>query len=151
MLLSFHVTNHELPPENVMGHDSDQFVEILLGVIVTTFMSMVDHPDSTNILEIWKKLYPRHAKAVDRLWAFKISPGERIMKRYRDQGGAHGDDAPKYLAAKLRLIAQREIVLDALFAFQRLSVLLLKRQPKEVPELQSDTEAVLLDVELKFP
>ena len=150
MLISFHLTDHKLAPENVMGHGSDRFVETLLGTIVSTFTSLVDHPKSTNIRDIWKELFPKHSKAIDRVWLTRIAKGEKVMKRYRDQAGVHGDTAPKYFAAKLSLMENRDIVLSSMDTFLRLSLLLLKRQPKEVPELSSQVEGVLLDIELSF-
>ncbi|MBB5058575.1 hypothetical protein HDF16_003289 [Granulicella aggregans] len=150
-LISFHMTDHKLAPENVMGHGADRFVETLLGSVVTAFMSLVDHRDSTNIRDIWRELFPKHSKAIDRVWQARIAPGEAVMKQYRDRAGAHGDKAPKYFAAKISLFGKRDVVLNAMNTFLRLSVLLLKRQPEEVPELNSQVESVLLDIELTFP
>ena len=72
------------------------------------------------------------------------------MKEYRDRAGAHGDAVEKYFPAKVRLFRERDRILVALDAFLRLSILLTKKQMKENPSLESEIEAVLLDVELRF-
>ncbi len=72
------------------------------------------------------------------------------MKHYRDRAGAHGDEVEKYFAAKLQLMRERDRVLASLDTFLRLSIRLTRKQPRENPGLESEIEAVLLDVELGF-
>lgn len=151
MLLSFHLSDTESCPDNVLGHGVGRFKETLLGATVTAFISIVDGPKSTNIREIWKELYPWHATAIDRIWTTKISAGESVMKAYRDQAGAHGDRPQKYFAAKQALLRDNAQVLAALGTFYRLSICLLKRQSKELPDLASEIEEALFDIELAFP
>jgi hypothetical protein len=150
-LLSFHLSDTGVSPDNVMGHGVGRFKETLLGATVSAFISIADNPKSTNILDIWKQLYPRHATAIDRIWARRISAGVSVMKAYRDQAGAHGDRPHKYFAARLALLRDKEQVLMALRTFYELSTCLLKRQAKELPGLASEIEGVLLDIELSFP
>ena len=151
MLMNTHFLESQVAPFNLMGHGIDQFRETLLGATVSAFMSIADKPSSTSIQEIWKLLYPRHAKAIDRIWKGRISAGQSAMKRYRDKAGVHGDRPHEFFAAKLGLIQDKEQILTALDAFLRLSILLHKRQPKDCPELSSEIEGVLLDVELASP
>jgi hypothetical protein len=151
MLLSFHLTRTGKEPDNHLGHGVDQFRETLLGAIASAFMSISDTPKSTNIREIWKQLHPIHARAIDRIWDRRISGGESVMKAYRDQAGAHGDHPDKYFSGKLGLSKEKEKVIRALVTFIGLSTCLLRRQVKEIPELASEIEGVLLDAELKLP
>jgi hypothetical protein len=135
-----------------MGHGADRFKETLLGAIVSMFMAISDNPKtSTNARAIWKQLYPAHVKAIDRIWDRQIASGEAVMKSFRDQAGAHGDRLGKYISAKLGLFQHSAAVLDALHAFFGLSICLTKRQFKEQPQLDSQVEAVLLDMELCSP
>ena len=151
MLLSFQLSETRVCPVNVMGHGIDRFKETLLGSCVTTFMAMSDDPKSTNIRKIWKLLYPRHAKAIDRIWNAHITPGEKTMKFFRNKAGAHGDRPQKYFEGKIRLFTDKQQVLTALATFCGLSVCLLRRQDKEIPGLSSELEGVLLDIDLNFP
>jgi hypothetical protein len=147
-LLSFHLRDSGLVPENVMGHGTDRFVETLLGLQAITFMSIADANNSTNIRTIWKVLFPLHAEAIDRVWSRSIQPGQDLMKSFRDQAGAHGDKPEKYFAGKLSLMRNSGIVLKSLQSFNALSICLLKRQAKELPEMESDIETALLGIEL---
>jgi len=133
-----------------MGHGVSQFKETLLGATIIAYMSLSDRKE-TNIQSIWKQLYPKHAKAIDRIWERSISAAEKVMKAYRDQAGAHGDNPIKYFEGKMDLTRDQEEVKTALAAFLGLSIIFLRRQADEVPELSSEIEAVLLDVELRFP
>jgi len=49
------------------------------------------------------------------------------------------------------LFAEKAKVMSALGAFLGLSICLLKRQAKELPDVSSKMEATLLDIELGFP
>ena len=149
-LLSVHLRDTGTYPPNVLGHGVTEFQETLLGATINAFMSIADKQTSTNARAIWKQLYPKHAKAIDRVWNRRISSGESLMKSYRDRAGVHGDAPYKYFAAKLGLLSNTEQVLDALDAFHGLSVCLLKRLRKELPELSSEIEKTLLDIELKL-
>jgi len=116
-LLSIHLSDTGSYPDNSLGHGVDQFKETLLGATVSAFMSISDNPQSTNTREIWKQLHPAHAKSIDRVWVRRISHGERVMKAYRDQAGAHGDRPQKYFDAKIELLKNAQQVLAALSAF----------------------------------
>ncbi len=148
VLLSLHISDTRTCPENVLDHGVDRFKETLLGATINAFMSMCDNPKSTNIRDIWKQLHPKHARAIDRIWSGKISAGERVMKSYRDQAGAHGDQPTKYFAARVGLLSDKALVITALQTFCVLAVCLLRRQTKELPEFASEIEGVLLDIEL---
>lgn len=138
-------------PENVMGHGPEPFRETLLNAVVVTFMTIADERSkNTHVKTIWRVIYPRHARAIERIWSRQVVPGVAVMKEYRDKAGAHGDDIQKYLDAKFRLQRERELVLASLDAFLRLSIRLTSKQEKENPTLDSEIEAVLLDVELGF-
>lgn len=150
-LLSFHLSDTGTAPDNVMGHDVDDFKETLLGATVIAFMAISDNPKSTNVRDIWRQLHPRCARAIDRTWEKHISAGEAAMKTYRDQAGAHGDRLDKYLNGKLKLSIENKVILEALEGFYRLSISLMKRQTKDAPDLASEIEAVLLDAELRIP
>ena len=150
-LLSFHLSDTKVAPENVMGHDIDSFKETLLGATVVAFMALSDKPKSTSVREIWRQLHPTRARAIDHIWEKHISAGEAVMKGYRDQAGAHGDRLDKYLIGKLGLYRENKLVLEALSAFYGLSIRLLKRQAKDAPHLSAEVEAALLDAELKIP
>ena len=151
ILLSFHLSDTRVAPNNVMGHEVDSFKETLLGAIVIAFMAISDKPKSTSVRDIWRQLHPRCARAIDRIWEKHISPGEAVMKTYRNQAGAHGDEIDKYLSGKLGLFTKSEVVLKALKAFYGLSICLAKRQAKDAPDLVSEIEAALLDAELRIP
>ena len=149
-LLSIHLSDTGAVPENVMGHGTDRFKETLLGATITAFVAITDKPKSTHAQTIWKAIYPKHAKAIDRIWARSIAKGEAVMKNYRDQAGAHADKPHKYFAGRVGLHQQQDDVLKALWAFYSLSSALLKRQSKEAPTLSAEVEGVLLDVELRL-
>ncbi|MEG9436720.1 hypothetical protein JAO29_11165 [Edaphobacter sp. HDX4] len=150
-LLSLHLTDSGVCPANELNHSVARFKETLLSTTVTTFMALNDKSKSTNTRQIWKSLFSKHAKAIDRVWDRSITPGERVMKAYRDQAGAHGDDPYNYFVARVALLENEDRILTALSAFFRLSICLLNRQAKEIPELAGEIEAVLLDIELRFP
>jgi hypothetical protein len=151
-LLSIHLEDSGVCPDNELSHGVPEFKETLLGTTVSLFMSLCDNPkQSTNARTIWKQLYPNHAKAIDRIWDRRITPGESVMKLYRDKAGVHGDDLDQYINAKVSLIENKQLALNAMDAFYRLSIRLLKRQAKELPEFNSEIEGVLLDTELRFP
>lgn len=150
MLLSIQISKTGVYPDNVLGHGADRFKETLLGAAVTMFMSISDKPKSTNAKTIWKQLHPKHSKAIDRVWSRKITPGETVMKLFRDQAGAHGDRPEKYFAGKLELFKEKNKVLIALDSFLSLSVCLLKRQAVELPNLASEIETALFDIELQL-
>ena len=73
------------------------------------------------------------------------------MKAFRDQAGAHGDRLGKYLAGKQGIHQHTNKVLTALQAFLSLSLCLNNREDDEQPELASDIEEVLLEMELSVP
>lgn len=150
-LLSFHLSDTGVAPNNVLGHEVDSFKETLLGATVVAFMAISDKPKSTSVRDIWRQLHPRCARAIDRIWEKHISPGEAVMKAYRDQAGAHGDQLDKYLNGKLGLFTESKVILEALEAFYGLSICLAKRQAKDAPDLASEIEAALLDAELRIP
>ena len=150
-ILTMEVGKSDSHPANVMGHNSDHFKETLLGMVVTVFMSIADdRSKTTNVKVIWEAIYPRHVQSIDRIWKTRIAPGIAIMKHYRDRAGAHGDEAEKYFAAKMRIIRERDQIIASLDAFLRLSIRLTKKQAKENPEFESEIESVLLDIELNF-
>ena len=151
ILLSFDLKDTKAPPANSLDHGSERFRETLLGVTVTTFMTMCDGPKSTNARRIWKALHASEADEIERLWNEKILPGETIMKGYRDQAGAHGDEPSKFFMAKIQLMQEKELVITALDAFLALATCLLKKEAEVMPELASEIEQILLDIELRFP
>jgi hypothetical protein len=71
------------------------------------------------------------------------------MKAYRGKAGANRD-RPNDFASKLKLFRDKKPLLTALGDYS-LSACLLRRQAKEVPELASEIEKVLLDIELSSP
>ena len=142
-LLSLYLSDTGACPDNDLGHGVDQFKETLLGATVNAFMAISDSPNSTNIRMIWKQLYPKHARAIDRIWNRSISPGESVMKAYRDQAGVHGDRPHKYFVGKLGLFKDQKQVLTALDAFYGLFICLLKRQAKEMNSPQKSRGSCL--------
>ena len=151
MLLSFHLLDTKIAPANTLGHESERFRESLLGATITIFMSICDGPESTNARKIWRKLHASEADEIDQFWTDNISPGEEVMKLYRNRAGAHGDQPSKFFAAKIELIQKKQLVFEALDAFLALATCLLKKEADTIPELASEIEQVLLDIELKFP
>ena len=66
-LLSFHLSTTRSAPDNTLGHGVDRFKESLLSATVTAFVAIVDNPKSTHARHIWRKLYPKHCRAIDRI------------------------------------------------------------------------------------
>ena len=73
------------------------------------------------------------------------------MQRFRDKAGAHADDLRQYFEAKMYLFESKDKIITALDAFFGLAVHLLALQDERLPTLDSETEALLLDLELSWP
>lgn len=72
-----------------------------------------------------------------------------IIRKYRDNAGAHSGHLEKYLDARGTLAQNRKITISTLKAFLSLATHLMHREQKELPDFPDSIESELLDIELK--
>jgi hypothetical protein len=151
ILLSLDLKDRKTYPSNELGHESKHFCESLLGVTITSFLTMCDDPKSTNARAIWRELHPAEAHEIGEFWKSKIKPGVIAMKGYRNSAGAHADKPSKYFAAKVAVLREQKVIVEAIDAFLLLATCLLRHEAERNPSLDAEIEQILLDIELTEP
>jgi len=135
-------------PTNTLGHEARHFSDTLYGLTISSFISITD-PNGTDVKPIWLILFPKHSRAIERIWTSNITPGWKVMKAFRDSAGFHGDKPQKYFAARLSLATGGAAVIKAPDSFHSLSACLHRRESKELPEFLAESEQLLLGVEIR--
>src|SRR6266481_1829920 len=138
----------ELRPENIMDHDSAEFAGSMQTAAVSWWVTFVDK-NGLNIFDLWKELFPKHKKKIDKLWK-QIEPTWRVLVNYRNRCGFHADKPMRYFGAKAELLDNGKQVTRDIQDFITLSVFLMRKEEKELPDLVDATEDLLLNVELKY-
>jgi hypothetical protein len=102
-LLLFDLNNKRYCPENMLGHDARMFASSIRTVTISWLATFVDQSrDGMNVFDLWRRLFPKHRKEIDRVWK-RLEPQLELIKTFRDRVGFHADTALKYFAARDRI------------------------------------------------
>jgi hypothetical protein len=136
-------------PENVMGHQGRDFAASVRTAMLGWFCTIVDQSDGgLNIFHIWRELFPKHRKRIDRLWK-EIEPHWQILRTFRDKCAFHADTPRNYFAAKQKILDNPQVA-KAVQDFLDLTKFFINKEDEELPDFVPEVEACLLDVELEF-
>jgi hypothetical protein len=147
-LLFLELNSGEICPKNIMDHDSVEFASSMRVVAVSWWVTFVDK-NALNVFDLWRELFPKHKAKINKLWK-QIEPTWQVLVDYRNRCGFHADTPMRYFGAKAALLDNGKQVTKDIQDFITLSVLLIRAEEKELPDLASATEELLLNVELKF-
>jgi len=134
-------------PENSLGQDGPDFADSLRTACLSWYCTIVDQSsDGLNIFELWRLLFPRHLRKIDRVWS-EVEPEWEVLREFRDKCGFHADTANKYFAARQR-VRETPKCAKALQRFLTLAIFFLRKEDQELPDFVSEVEECLLNVEL---
>jgi hypothetical protein len=138
----------EFCPENIMDHESAEFASSMRTVAVSWWVTFVDK-NGLDVFDLWRELFPKHKAKINKLWK-QIEPTWKVLVNYRNRCGFHADKPMRYFAAKAGLLDNGKRVTKDMQDFITLSVFLMRKEEKEIPDLADAAEDLLLNVELKF-
>jgi hypothetical protein len=148
-LLLFDLNNKRYCPENMLGHDARMFASSIRTVTISWLATFVDQSrDGMNVFDLWRRLFPKHRKEIDRVWK-RLEPQLELIKTFRDRVGFHADTPLKYFAARDRIRGKNPELQAAMDSFMKLQIKLYKCEDQELPDFVSAAEELLLDVELR--
>ena len=140
--------NQGFTPQNQAGQENSDFAETLYVAIIGWFAVLVDQSkDGMDVFPLWKQLFPRHGRAIDRVWK-KIEPDWILIRDFRDNVAFHSAKPKKYFDVRLSMHTEKSRVVKALDAFVSLQACLTRRESKELSDFVTETENLLLDMEL---
>ena len=117
----------------------------LRTVLLSWFALFVDK-NGMNVIELWKQVFPQHAKLVQEAWA-KMEPTWPVLRDFRNRAGFHADKPPKFFGARHTLRLEIKHVEAAMLEFEKLFKFFLKAEANELRDLEEALDALLDELE----
>jgi hypothetical protein len=137
-------------PPNDLDHDGRMFASSVRTVVISWLATIVDQTrDGMNVFDLWRRLFPKHKKEIERVWTL-LDPQLELIKNFRDRVGFHADTPLKFFAARDEIRGKNPDLEAAMLGFLNLQILMFKHEDEELPDFVSAAEDLLLDVELKL-
>jgi hypothetical protein len=152
-LLHFYLLHADLresghTPQNDLGHDGQMFAGSLRTVLISWLATIVDQTrDGMNVFDLWRRLFPKHKKEIDRVWK-QFEPQMELIKNFRDRVGFHADTPFKFFEARDNIRGPNPKLEEAMQSFLNLQILMFRHEDEELPGFVSAAEELLLDIEL---
>jgi hypothetical protein len=142
------LNDEQFVPDNMMGQSGRDFAQSIRTVMLSWFCTIVDQTsDGLSVVRVWRELFPRHRKRIDRLWK-EIEPHWVVLRTFRDKCGFHADTPRNYFSARQEVIDNPQVA-RALQDFLELSTFLLRREEQELSDFVPEVEQFFLDFELE--
>jgi len=117
-----------------------------LKTVQLSWLALFVDKNGMNVIELWKQVYPQHAKLVQKAWA-KMEPTWPVLREFRNRAGFHADEPLKYFGARRRLRLEIKQVEAAVLEFEKLFKFFLNVEAKELPDLEEALDALLDELE----
>lgn len=119
-----------------------------LRTVLVSWLSLFVDKNGMNVIELWKEIYPHHAKRVQDSWA-KMEPTWPILRDFRNRAGFHADKPFRFFGARHVLRKDIKKVEAAMVEFENLFKFFLKAEETELPVLEQALDSLLDDLEKK--
>jgi hypothetical protein len=114
-------------------------------VVLSWFALFVDK-NGMDVIKLWIELFPKHAKQIQETWT-RIEPAWDAIREFRDRASFHADKPKKFFGARHRVLTERPQFDAAVEEFRKLFSTLLKAEPKELPDLETELDSLLDELE----
>ncbi|SPF42390.1 hypothetical protein SBA1_450004 [Candidatus Sulfotelmatobacter kueseliae] len=147
-LLFSALVDEKFVPENVMGHEGQNFAETVRTALLSWYCTIVDRTEGgLNIFNVWRELFPNHRDEIERVRA-KVESDWEILKNFRDKCGFHADTPRNYFLARQKVLDNPQVV-KSMQDFLDLAKKLINLEDRELTDFVPEVETFLLDFELE--
>jgi hypothetical protein len=118
-------------------------------VVLSWFCVFIDQSkDGMDVTRLWIELFPKHATRVEDAWG-KMKSAWPILRDFRDRAGFHADKPGKFFGARNNIRINCPSVETALEEFIQLLTFFLGVEGTELPELESELDKYLEDLQVQ--
>ena len=130
---------------NPAGRLPKDFAESLRTPLFSWLALLVDNK-GVDVMSMWRELFPNHRNTIETALA-RIAPALEILREFRDRAGFHADKPRPFFLARHAVIANQEMLTQAVEDFRTLFFTLVAAEASELPDLEPEVDEFLDAVE----
>ena len=142
------LANKVVPLPSFPPFRPSRFVADSVRTVVLSWFCLFIDTSGMNVIEVWSEVFPKHAAQVQEAWR-RMAPAWKILRRFRNRAGFHADKPIRFFEARHTLREQWPTIEKAMAEFEVLLKLFLKAEAQELPELESELDSLLDELEKK--
>ena len=122
------------------------FMSNSVRTIVLSWFALFVDKNGLDVIKLWVELFPKHATRVREAWT-RMEPAWNAIREFRDRAGFHADTPMKFFGARYKIQVDTDLVEAAVQEFTGLLRFFLHAERTELPDLETELDALLIDLE----
>jgi hypothetical protein len=134
---------NEFLPRTPVNRITTDFIAALRTAEISWFAIFIDQTrNGTNVLDLWKELFPQHTTEIDTAWA-QMKPAWVFVRKFRDEAGFHSGKPTAFFNARADILVQRKLIDPALEEFKNLLGKMLRAEKTELADWEKAVDELL--------